>query len=297
MEQKDKNIALITGATGYIGSNLSRCLANMGWDVHLLIRPCSKKNLIKDILNVVILHEFDGSTSNMIKILNDANPTIVFHLASLFLAQHKSDDIESLIQSNITFSTQLVEAMVLNKIYYLINTGTSWQHYENCSYNPVCLYAATKQAAEDIFTFYVETTALKIVTLKLFDTFGPNDPRNKLIPLLRKIAKQNVSLDMSPGEQLIDIVYIDDVINAFLIAAKKLINGDISEGNYAISSGTPIKLKELVEIYESVIKQNLSINWGDKPYRNREVMVPWNTGESLPGWIPNVSLEEGLRRL
>ena len=69
------------------------------------------------------------------------------------------------MSSNITFGTQLVEAMVANGCYQFVNTGTSWQHYENDEYNPVNLYAATKQAFEDILRYYVETSALRVITL------------------------------------------------------------------------------------------------------------------------------------
>ena len=144
----------------------------------------------------------------MINIVNEANPEIVFHLASLFLAQHTLEDIERLVQSNLLFGVQIAEAITLQGVTKLINTGTSWQHYENEDYNPVCLYAATKQAFEDMLKFYVEASKLKVITLKLFDTYGPDDSRPKLFTLLRKVAQEQTELAMSPGEQLIDLVYM-----------------------------------------------------------------------------------------
>lgn len=291
------NRALITGGTGYIGSNLARYLVKQHWDVHLIIRPESELFLIQDIMDSITVHVHHGSTQEMITIVDKAKPTVVFHLASLFLVQHTSNDIDELIQSNVLFSTQLVEAMVVNGINYLVNTGTSWQHYQNSDYNPVCLYAATKQAFQDILTFYVETTSLKAITLKLFDTYGPNDPRNKLFTLLRKAAKEEIILSMSPGEQLIDLVYIDDVLSAFLLAAENLISSQIGEIEYAVSSGNSLKLKELVHIYEKVTNQKILINWGGRPYRPREVMNPWNKCKVLPGWTPKVRLEDGIKRM
>ena len=59
----------------------------------------------------------------------------------------------------------------------LVNTGTSWQHYENKDYSPVNLYAATKQSFEAILQYYVEVASLKAITLKLFETYGLDDPR------------------------------------------------------------------------------------------------------------------------
>ena len=159
-----------------------------------------------------------------------------------------------MIQSNILFGTQLIEAMTVNGVYSLINTGTSWQHFQNQPYNPVCLYAATKQAYETILAYYMEVSPLKVVTLKLFDTYGPNDPRRKLIPLLHEAAEKQHTLAMSPGEQLIDIVHIDDICNAFVVAADRIINNVIFSQweEYAVSSGKPLLLKDIVKTYEAV---------------------------------------------
>ena len=95
--------ALITGATGYIGSNLARRLVTDGWDVSLIVRPGSSTQTIKKIAKYITLHEHDGTTEGMISLVRNARPDIVFHLASLFLAQHELSDIEPLIISNILF--------------------------------------------------------------------------------------------------------------------------------------------------------------------------------------------------
>lgn len=67
--------------------------------------------------------------------------------------------------------------------------------------------------------------------------------------------------------------------------------------NFAVSSGSPITLKELVKIYEDVIGKKLPIEWGGRSYREREVMVTWNRGRLLPGWSVKIGLEEGIRRI
>ena len=188
--------------------------------------------------------------------------------------------------------------MVQNDVYCLINTGTFWQHFQNDDYNPVCLYAATKQAYEMILKYYLETTALKVITLKLYDTYGPNDPRKKLFALLETAAKEQQLLKMSPGEQLIDIVYIDDVVQAFILAAQRLQKQNKTNHEiYAVSSGNPISLKKLVAIYENVSGNKLDIQWGGRPYREREVMKPWDKGKWLPGWRPKYNLEQGIARI
>ncbi len=289
--------ALITGATGFVGSYLVEKLISQGWIPHLIIRPESDLSPIQHLVKKVILHIHDGSTKEMVNIVQRANPEIVIHLASRFIVEHKSEDIEILIKSNILFGVQLIEAMVVNKIYRLINVGTSWQNYENKEYNPVCLYAGTKEAFEKILIFYLESTPLKCITFKLFDTYGPRDPRTKLFYLLKTAAATGVEIDMSPGEQMIDLVYIDDVIDAFLIGIKCLQNSNMKCENYAISSGTLITLKDLVAKFSKISGTEIKVHWGGRAYRKREVMIPWRNFQLIPGWEPKINLDEGIKRL
>lgn len=291
-------IALVTGGTGFVGSNITRRLVKEGWAVKIISIPNDNYMLLNDVIEKIKFYEHDGSTENMYDIMADSQPTVVFHLASLFLVQHLPKDIKGLIQSNILFGTQLVDSMIANGVYNLINTGTSWQHYENASYNPVCLYAATKQAFEDILQYYVEAKALKVITLKLFDTYGPGDPRPKLFHLLSKLATSQEPLAMSPGEQLIDLVHVADVVQAYMVAANRLMKDQVLQHEcYGVSSGNPISLKELVGIYRKTTNMKLPIQWGERAYRNREVMVPWNGYQIIPEWQPKISLPAGIESL
>jgi len=290
--------ALLTGGSGFIGSHLARRLIRDGWEVHMVTSPRSNRDQLQDIAADVTFHVHDGSSAGMSGIVAGVKPLVVFHLASLFLSEHTAEQVEPLLRSNVLFGTQLVEAMTANGVRLLVNTGTSWEHYCSKPYSPVNLYAATKQAFESILQYYVEAKGLRAVTLKLFDTYGPDDPRPKLFTLLRRIADEQKPLGMSPGEQMIDLVYIDDVVEAFVSSAERLFAKAV-EGHerYAVSSGTPLRLRELVELYGRVTGRSLPIEWGGRPYRDREVMVPWNSGTTLPGWQPKVGLEEGIRRM
>lgn len=289
------NVALVTGGTGFVGSNLCRKLMQGDWQVHVIAIPNDSFSLIDDIREQLSIHIHDGTTESMNSIVAAVRPDVVFHLAALFLSEHVSADIDRLIISNILLGTQLLEAMAVHNITKIVNTGTSWQHYKNKPYSAVNLYAATKQAFEDILQFYVDVCGVSAITLKLFDTYGPNDPRPKLFNMLDKVARENSPLEMSPGEQLIDIVHIDDVVHAFVLAAEQLKSG-VAQGHecYAVSSGSRISLKELVTLYERVIGKALSIIWGGRKYREREVMLPWENGKKLPGWSVRIGLEEGM---
>jgi nucleoside-diphosphate-sugar epimerase len=289
--------ALITGATGFIGKHLTTKMVSDDWDIHIIVRKNSDLDVIDSVRNKLTIHEYDGTVNSTMRIFHSVKPIIVFHLASKFLSSHEGKDIEDLIRSNITFGSHILEATVSNGCFSLINTGTSWQHFTDAVYNPVNLYAATKQAFEDIILFYTESTELKAINLKLFDTYGPDDSRKKLIPLLKKTISTNDKLIMSPGEQLIDLVYIDDVVHAYLKAAEILLSGKcLKNETYGVSSEQPVSIKKLVELIERLTDHKFNISWGERNYREREVMIPWNNFNKLPGWKPEISLIEGLTR-
>ena len=289
----NKKSVLLTGATGFIGSNLAKHLVKLSNEVHIIVRRSSNLNLLDQIRNDIHIHLHNGSTSGMKSIMKAAKPDCVFHLASLFLAEHRSQDITALVKSNILFGTQLLDAMAEYGVRELINASTSWQHYQNSPYDPVCLYAATKQAFEDIMVYYYNTKSMRLISLELFDTYGPNDQRHKLFYLLEKASQCKDPIRMSPGEQLIDLVYIEDVIDAFMIA-EDLVSKEKMNRKYMVTSGNPVKLREIVNIYKEITNQNINIEWGGLPYRKREVMIPWNSGEILPGWSPKIDLRKGI---
>lgn len=284
---------LITGATGFIGKNLSIKLLESGHSVYALLRENSNTNLHKGI-KFYMYHDFEDLDVFIKKEKFDG----VIHLASLFLPKHTEKDIRDLIDSNIYFGTILLELAKKNNIRWFINTGTFWQHYKDKKYSPVNLYAATKQAFEDIAKYYTETSDLVFVTLKLSDTFGKGDTRSKIMNLWDNISRTGEILEMSKGEQILDISHVDDVVNAFLILVKKMTQKDfkkLKNKSFALKSKNRLNLRNLAKIFEKATGKKLNINWGAKPYREREVMRPWSKGISIPGWKQKKSLEKSIK--
>lgn len=288
---------LISGATGFIGKHLVKRLLKENRAVYIVVRPSTNLDFFKK--EKIKFYVFNGNIDNLISFMQKEKFDGVIHLASLFLAQHKPENIKGLIDSNILFATTLLEASIKSNIPWFINTGTFWQHYQNKKYSPVNLYAATKQAFEDIAQYYIETSPINFVTIKLNDTFGPLDTRLKIFNLLLKISKTKEELDMSPGKQLIDINYIDNIIDGYsqMITLLSRDKGRKLNGkSFVMNTGERITLKKLVNIFEQVTKTKLNINWGKKEYRPREVMIPWKKGKNIPGWKPLISIEEGIRK-
>lgn len=281
---------LVTGATGFIGTNLTR-------------------ELRKDH-NLFILGQFEGDPEKLDLpgyVMTDDIPMLasyikehqidgIIHLASLYLTVHAPEQVKDLVSSNVYFGTAVLEAASLaGCVKWFLNTGSIWQNYnaKGMEYNPVNLYAATKQAFIDMAKYYTDVFGIRFCTLKLCDTYGPNDTRRKIFKLFKDYSESGEVLKMSPGEQLIDILFITDIIAGFKHLAMLLSAGEDLEAEYVLSSGRQIPLKELASIYQDVSGCALKIEWGGLPYRKREVMKPWK-GTMLKGWSAKVSLEEGI---
>jgi nucleoside-diphosphate-sugar epimerase len=287
--------ALITGATSFVGRHLVRALLDRAWQVHALARHKAAPRWSLTAPGLT-WHVYDGNTDSVFAAFSAARPDVVFHLASLFLVEHQVADVVPLIQSNLLFGTQVAEAMARNECRKMVNAGTGWQHYQDQPFNPVNLYAATKQAFQDILEYYVQAQELRVITLKLFDTFGPEDDRPKVLSLLCKSAGQSQELLLSPGEQRLNMVYIDDATAAFIQAAERLQAGKVSGHEcYAVPAAAPVSLSELAGLVEEILGRPIPARWGARPYRARDVMTPW-PGPTLPGWSCRVSLKDGLRR-
>lgn len=287
--------ALVTGGTGFIGLHLVEHLKTAGWVVHMLVRPKAERASLPSA-GVKIYH-YHGETDDVVEAIERSKPDLVFHLASLFLAQHTPQQITPLIEANVLFGVQLLEAMSGAGVKSLVNTGTSWQYFHRQSFHPVNLYAATKQAFEDILAYYVDAAGIRAVTLSLFDSYGPGDTRKKLLRILLDCLETNEELPMSPGNQILDLAHVDDICDAFLQAAKLVRDPKHpSSASYAVSGGERRSLREIVATLEKAAGRTLRIDWGARPYRPREVMRLWD-GPAMPGWQPRITLADGFKAL
>lgn len=292
--------ALITGAGGFIGGALARRLVKDGWRVELLVR--SGSGIAEDLMHECTVHRVDAATSSILRAVEAAQPDLLFHLASLYLAEHTSKDIDRLIASNVLLTCQLAEAITgLRPIGQrrMVVAGTAWQHFRGPAYVPVNLYAATKQAGDDLLFYYTDTCALSLVRLKLFDTYGAGDTRRKLVQLLVDAALSGQSLGMSPGEQIMDITHVDDVVSAFIAAGARLLESSADLNEEFFVSGERFRVRDLVPLVEESTGRRLDVNFGERAYRAREVMEPIvpPAAKLLPGWRPRRRLAEAVATL
>ncbi len=292
---------LLTGATGYIGSRLARRFVERGHTVSIICRPNSSFGLIDSIKEKIEIYRIDGSFASINNVVQKSCPDLVIHIASLFLTEHQPAQVKDILRSNVEFPSLLLEAMVRNEVFHFINTNTSWQYFEpdTCTYHPTNLYAASKQAYEDVLKYYVESCGLSALSLTLYDTFGIDDPRKKLFSFFAKASGSREAVNMSSGVQKIDLVYIDDVVEAFVHASNQLVESSNKStySNFTVRTNQPRNLKEIAATYETISGRPLNINWGALPHRKREIFTPCEAGIILPNWTAKISLEDGIRRL
>lgn len=272
---------LVTGATGFVGQHLLPYLEKQGHEVYALVRPSTDGSKVY----TNHLYVFEDDIEHLASYLLENHVDGIIHLASLYIAEHKPEDIKNIVTSNVYLGTAVMEAAVKAGVKWFLNTGTIWQNYNvepySDTYCPVNLYAASKQAFMDMAKYYTEVSDIKFCTLKLCDTYGANDTRRKIFALFEQIAKTGECLKMSPGDQKLDIVHIDNVVRDFEALAEKLDNGEQLREEYVVSSGRQKSLKEIAKQYEIDHQVILNIEWGGRPYRKREVMVPY-IGHQLP---------------
>ena len=291
-----KYVALVTGASGYTGMHLCKALLEKGCTVHAVVRESSNLERLKKITDDrVIIHVYDAAADNLLNIFHISCPDVVYHLAAMVSSANGYNVIQPLLSSNIIFGTKVIEAMLQVGCKKLVNTSTSWVHYDQSQYSPVCLYAASKMAFVDIIKFYQDAYGLEVITLELCDSFGVDDNRKKLLNLIRDSVRSGKKLATTQGMQKISLLYIDDLIDGFIVSGNHLVENNNVYGCYILPAEEIMTLRELVDRIENICKVKVNISWGKLPYRPREVMSPWDKGTVLPGWRQNISFDDGIR--
>ena len=290
--------ALLTGGTGFLGSRVACALLDDGWAVTLLSRAASSLAAltrlgIVDRVTVARLGIGD-LLDEIATVLDVARPDVIFHLAAASRGRETPAWVAEMLDANVTFPTLLIAAAHEQGVAYVVNAGSSWQTASGAAYTPFNVYAATKQAFEDLLVAYAADD-MSAITLRLFDTYGTGDVRQKIVDLLLEAGRRETTLRMSPGDQVIDLVHVDDAARAFVVAGRRLLGSHVRGHEVYAVSGARLPLRELAGRVSAALGRPIPIAWGARDYRPREIMQPATHLPRLPGWTPETSLDAGLR--
>jgi nucleoside-diphosphate-sugar epimerase len=292
---------LLTGASGFVGRHLTARLVRDGAAVSALVRRADTP-----LPDTVAAVPIPATADELAASVEAARPDVCIHLATHFVATHVPGDVAPMLEANVVLGTRLAQALVDAGPVPLIDTGSAWQHVGGHRFRPANLYAATKQALADILTAFSSRHGLPVSRLTLTDTYGPDDPRPKLVPALVRADRTGEPLAMGSGRQLIDLVHVDDCVEAFVRLAARVRRGGgggspIAEcdgpSGFSVSSGAPLTVRELVERAEAAAGRPLPIRWGARPDRTVDAEPPRSPDPWLSGWRPEVGILDGLRGL
>lgn len=285
---------LITGITGYIGSNLARKLLHKH-EIFGIVRQPINTTYIRDIQHKLVLLTYSGDGQELLEKIQMCKPDLVYHLATYYTGGHTIEHIENMIESNIAFGARLLECMSSSNCKNLIYTATVMENYRNEEYCPLNLYAATKRAFEDLMVYYADAGFLRYGKVVLSDTYGPDDKRPKIMNLVRNAELTQSPLDLSDGSQDYAIIHIDDVVNALDIAGQQLCLGQWQNCTYQLYPKEILSLRDTIEMMVRLQNLNVELNWGklEKPIRFIQDSV--KIYPTVPNWKSEISLQEGLK--
>ncbi|GHU71043.1 CDP-abequose synthase [Bacteroidia bacterium] len=290
---------LITGATGFVGTTLIPYLSAKGMsDLCLLIRnPQKAEQLFKGLpLQFIHLQE-TGWREKVI----DYNPDVVLHLATLFNTRSDAENAIKLIDSNLTFSTLLLEAISHTQCTHFINIGTFTEFlYGAGEYFANNLYSATKTALRPIIRFYQTQSAWKWVNVIVYSPYGRKNQQKKVLDFMVDAMDSPTSVNFSQGEQILDFIHVDDMADFFYTLLTKLPVFTESYTQLHLGTGEGHSIREIGIVMEEVFGKKIHACWGGLPYRANDPMyavAPVARTLELLAWRAKIDIRRGLEIL
>lgn len=280
---------LLTGGTGFLGSNLLENLLEQNHQVLIVKRSSSNIHRISHLLDKVLLFNLEDLNF----LFQEYKPDVVIHTACSY-GRNGESSIE-ILRSNFLFGTELLEKSIKWGVKKFINTDTVLP--DNLNY-----YSRSKAYFRDWLK--LESSKIKVVNMRLEHMYGVNDDSNKFIPwLIDQMISSNDKIKLTSGIQKRDFIYISDVVEAFNIILNSNFNHNWNV--FDIATNNLIEVKELVYLLAEKIELKFKLKIKEKlsfdaiSYREGELMTPQiNNSELLKlGWQPKVVVSDGLDKI
>lgn len=306
MKWSDKRV-LVTGAGGFIGSHLTERLVQLGAKTRAFVRYNSSgawgwldHSPLKNDFEVVLGDIRDQDTVSHAA----ADIDIVFHLAALIAIPYSYNAPLSYVRTNVEGTLNVLQAAQRAGDALVVHTSTSEVYGtartvpidENHPLQGQSPYSATKIGADKIAESFHLSFGLPVVTVRPFNTFGPRQSARAVIPTIITQALEGSTIRLGNLEPTRDLNFIADTVEGFIKAAEtpKAIGEVINLG-----SGREISIGDLASLILKLMNKDVAITMEGARVRpeNSEVdrlCADSRKGQSILGWTPKYSLEEGL---
>jgi nucleoside-diphosphate-sugar epimerase len=279
---------LITGSTGFIGSNLLEDLYPEN-KIFLILRNKSLniKN-IKNYKNISIIwyNDFDELNKKLKKITID----VIIHCATHYVKNHSFNDLLELNNSNILFGNVILENLKAMKTKKFINFSTVWEDYNSIKDNCHNLYSVYKKSFGNLINYYSKILPrIGFFNIMISDTFGKNDNRLKIINVLKKNYKYNKTTKILSKNLFVNLLNIKDIISAIKLIVKKNIKAE----KYLIKNNVSYKMIDLINTFNESTNKKLKVKWLSDKIISEKIY----TYKKLNGWAPKESSKIDIVRV
>ena len=286
MNKSNKKKVLVTGGTGFFGKNLINRLERDGYSVSLFQGDLTREKEVK-------------------KIILKVKPMIIYHLGAIVDLSRDYKTARKCIDVNIKGTLNLLEALRRNVPSRFIYTSTeeiygegSPPYREDQLPKPPSPYAVSKIAAENLACIYARELGFSLFIFRVGTAYGPYQPETRLIPHMVIKALKNEDILLNSGRKKRDYIFIDDVIDALILAARKDIKGDSIIIN--LGGGIQYSLKELVHKIIALTDSKSKVVFGafpDRVFEADEWLLDNQRAWKILSWKPRVSLRNGLIKM
>ena len=302
-------ISVVTGGCGFIGSHIVDELVSLGHDVRVIDDLSANENEEFYYNEKAKYWKKDISKDDCSDIF--VNVDYVFHLAARSRIQPTINSPGECFEVNVVGTQRVLEWARINSVKRLIYSGTSslYGRQNSIPFSPNmpadCLnpYSMSKWMGEQVCKLYNQLYGVPSIVLRYFNVYGPREPiKGKYAPvvgLFKRRKKEGLPATIvSPGTQRRDFTYIDDVVDANILAMKSSTT-DIPYSIYNVGTG---KNYNMFEITEMIYGKNNTPKWPDRtiemlPSRPAEVQETLADIESTMrdlAWFPKHSLEDKI---
>jgi UDP-glucose 4-epimerase len=304
---------LVTGGLGFIGSNLARRLVEIGGDVLVVdsLLPNTGANYanLKGFENRLRIRTVDLRNAEEIASLLPGH-NVLFNLAGTVSHLDSMTDPLSDMSANVHAQIVLLEGcrryipearIVFASTRQIYGRPISCPVDENHPIRPVDVNGINKAAAESYHTLYHQVYGLQTVSLRLTNTFGPRmrvkDARQTFLGIWVRRVVEGTAFEVWGGQQKRDLSYVDDAVDAFLVAAAcSTAQGHI----FNVGGSPPVTLAELAESLVAVAGTGRFETKEFPPERLRidigDYFADDRIFRQVTGWAPKITLKDGLAR-